>query len=428
MLRQRESIANSTMTLNLYRKHSKKCSQNRPEKSHNRKAEEAKRLGWKKCDCPIYATGTLSDGFNRKNTKKTEWEEAEALAEAWVRVGVWSGSPVVAAPTEFQTSNSRTTVEHGVSTFLAKCAGRQIQPTTLRKIKTYAKQFTEFCAEKGYVNIDQLQFGDGDLFYGTWKDGPKAAGKKLGRFRKMVKLWMKSGWLTHDLGVSDIELPMGANEGADREPFTDDELEAIYKACDEIGTVVWENHTGKHSWCGEDLKDFIMLKVHTGLRISDAATFDAGKRLDAKPNSVFLRAKKNGYRLYTWIPDPVLNRLQDRRKKYGNKIFQTGKSERLDTITDMWRRKLNRVFELAQKNAKFSAKATPHRFRYTFVRILLEHGVPVPDVAELSGDTEAIIRKHYIKWVPALQERLDKILQEAFARKPNLAIVPKKSA
>lgn len=69
-------------------------------------------------------------------------------------------------------------------------------------------------------------------------------------------------------------------------------------------------------------------------------------------------------------------------------------------------------------SAPWEEKATPHRFRHTFVRILLEKGVPVPDVAELVGDTEATLRIHYAKWIKTRQDRLSRILQEAFEDKP----------
>jgi integrase len=85
-------------------------------------------------------------------------------------------------------------------------------------------------------------------------------------------------------------------------------------------------------------------------------------------------------------------------------------------MSDIWRNKrLKKVFELA---GPFEEKATPHRFRHTFARILLEKGVPVPDVAELIGDTEEMVRKYYAKWIPGRQKRLTKLLQDAFADKP----------
>ena len=58
-----------------------------------------------------------------------------------------------------------------------------------------------------------------------------------------------------------------------------------------------------------------------------------------------------------------------------------------------------------------------HRFRHTFVRILLEKGIPVGDVAELIGDTVRTLLKYYAKWVPSRQAPLTGILKEAFFEK-----------
>jgi integrase len=69
-------------------------------------------------------------------------------------------------------------------------------------------------------------------------------------------------------------------------------------------------------------------------------------------------------------------------------------------------------------------RPTPHRCRHTFARILLEKAnVTVRDVAELLGNTEEIVWKHYAAWVPERQARLTKVLQEAFEAKPKPKLV-----
>ena len=68
-------------------------------------------------------------------------------------------------------------------------------------------------------------------------------------------------------------------------------------------------------------------------------------------------------------------------------------------------------------------RATPHRFRHTFARILLQKGVPVADVADLLGDDEKTVRNHYSRWVPERQARLTKILKDAFSDKPKLTAI-----
>lgn len=92
----------------------------------------------------------------------------------------------------------------------------------------------------------------------------------------------------------------------------------------------------------------------------------------------------------------------------------------LRSISERWRENLSKVFVLA---GPFSEPPHPHRFRYTFVRLLLEKGAPPADVAELIGDTEQVLLRHYAKWVPERQQRLSKILRDALDDRPRPKIV-----
>ena len=157
--------------------------------------------------------------------------------------------------------------------------------------------------------------------------------------------------------------------------------------------------------------------LYTGLRISDIVLFDM-ERLHG--NEVFLRAKKNGGDVFTYIPDWLRDRLVARSKRCGSKPFLIGSAKNLDSVIETWRTQLGKVFRLAGIEDE---RATPHRFRHTFARILLQNGVPVADVADLIGDDEKTVREHYARWVPERQARLTKILKDAFHAKPKFAAV-----
>ena len=59
----------------------------------------------------------------------------------------------------------------------------------------------------------------------------------------------------------------------------------------------------------------------------------------------------------------------------------------------MWRRKLDQIFEMA---GPWKIDPTPHRFRHTFARLLLQRGVQVDDIATLMGHSDPkITLKHY---------------------------------
>jgi integrase len=411
------------MALNLYRRHLRiagKCAAGHEPDSRSYEPDELRR-GWKKCLCPIYACGTLDGTFKRKNTERFLWDDARGIAGAWESAGRWDSKievpPPVVAAAPAALPAGRVSIADACAVFISLREGEKIAPATLRKYRTFTKQLLTFAELRGYVMLDQLTSGDLDVFYGNLKLGVRAKAKRLGTIRAFFRFCVNREWLVKSPVSGDLKAPLGSSRVANKIPFTDDELERIIKACDAIGEIRWSSGKGEGVWSGEDAKDFIWTLAYTGLRISDVALFNM-KRLHG--NEVFLRAKKNGGDVFAYIPDWLRDRLLLRSKSRGPMLFLVGESERLETVTDTWRRKLNKVFELA---GAFEETPTPHRFRHTFARILLQRGVPVADVADLLGDDEDTVREHYARWVPERQARLTKILKDAFADKPKPKLV-----
>jgi integrase len=424
------------MGLNVYRRHGSHCPGGRALHEMTYETDELRR-NWKKCSCPIYASGTLKGQFKRKNTERTAWAEAKTIVSQWESAGSWNGDavPIVAtpivpgpadsAPSLSETGPPRVTIGEAVKAYLAVRSGSGIVSATLRKHKTFVKQLEAFAAARGYVMLEQLTSADIDVFFAGWKLGARTKAKRLGTLRGFFRYCAKRKWVAVDptdpksVGPvsSDLKPPIGANRAGNKIPFTDEELQRIVHACDQLEPISWTNGKTGGVWTGSDVKDFIWVLVYTGLRISDVGLFNISRM---KGNEVFLRAKKNGGDVFTWIPDWLRDRLQELAEQRGPRPFVAGRSDRLETVTDLWRRKINRVFELA---GKFEEAPTPHRFRHTFARILLEKGVPVADVADLLGDDEDTVREHYARWVPERQARLTSILREAFVDKPKPRLV-----
>jgi integrase/recombinase XerC len=416
------------MALNLYRRHGSHCLGARVLHDRSYEADELRR-NWKKCSCPIYASGTLHGQFRRRNTERTVWSDAKGVAEEWERARSWDGSvkqehlPTPLPSLPLSPEPTRISIADATVGYLAICEGAKIAPATLRKYRTFIKQLREFADARGYVMLDQFRSADIDVFYATLGLGARAKGKRLSTMRSFFRFCMNREWLSKNPVTNDLKPPLGANRATNKIPFTDDELERIVRACDQLAPTSWSNGRYKGVWTGEDVKDFIWVLVYTGLRISDAALFHMSR---LKGNDLFLRAKKNGGDVFTWIPDWLRDRLLQRAKGHGVRPFLLGDSDRLETVTDGWRRKINKVFEIV---GKLEETPTPHRFRHTFARILLQRGVPVADVADLLGDDEDTVREHYSRWVPERQARLTNILQNAFNDKPRpkLVALPGKS-
>jgi hypothetical protein len=83
------------MALNIYRRHGSHCLGGRALHEMTYEADELRR-SWKRCFCPIYASGTLAAQFKRKNTERTAWDEAKALVRVWEDAAAWDGPAKVA--------------------------------------------------------------------------------------------------------------------------------------------------------------------------------------------------------------------------------------------------------------------------------------------------------------------------------------------
>jgi integrase len=401
--------------LNLYRRHRIECEAGHPEDLRSGEWEERRR-GWKRCDCAIHVSGTLGGKFARKATGKTTWEDARAYVSALEGAGNWDGKIAPAVPKADEQTPPRITVVDAIDVFLANRQATVAHPT-YRKHKTFAKQLQAFADSLGYVMLDQFRPGDIDTFYTKSALGPRSKAKMLERLRSFFRFAVNRDWIRKSPVSPDLKAPTGGNRPVNKAPFTDEQLADIIKACDHLEDRPWGNRHGSGMWTGEDMKDFIWTLVYTGLRISDVVLFDI-ERLNG--NEVFLRAKKNGGDVFTHIPDWLCDRLNARIKRHGKQPFLIGGTKRLDTVIDTWRQRLGKVFELADVGTE---RATPHRFRHTFARILLQNGVPVADVADLLGDDEKTVREHYARWVPERQARLTKILKDAFSNKPKLTAI-----
>jgi integrase/recombinase XerD len=137
---------------------------------------------------------------------------------------------------------------------------------------------------------------------------------------------------------------------------------------------------------------------YSGLRISDTALLTAER---IKDTDLYLYTQKSGSHVYVPLPPFLVERLKELPLKQG-KYFFVWESLDLNSLANCWRRKLEKVFDLAGIE-----NGHPHRFRHTFAVELLKEGVPIEDVAILLGHSSIrITEKHYAAWVRSRQDRL----------------------
>lgn len=427
------------MPLNLYRRHIRttgKCLGGFEPDSRNYESDELRR-GWKKCHCPIYADGTLGGQFKRRNTKQTTWPEAKAVAGNWQRVGHWQDNGTTVPVPEKPDRVAPVSITAGIPIARATTAfmsehAESSAPNTQKKYGIIIRKLTAHSAAKGYIMIDQWGPIDVREFRQSWTVSPVTAVKNMSIVKAFFEFALSNEWITRN-PARLVKNPRGRaaaeSRSKERLPFSDDELKRMFEACDtQYGrrAVLWSRNVHhrpaepgetvnyRYKWTGQDLADFISVSVYTGLRISDVCAFHLDR---LRPTGeCHIRTTKNGRKVFTWVPDWLQQRIRARAVQHGPLIFGEHSTTDTNVVTDVWRRKLKRLWDLC---GPWPEKPTPHRFRHTFARILLQRpNVSVRDVAELLGDTEDMVRRHYAAWVTERQERLTSVLKEAFSEKP----------
>jgi integrase len=71
--------------------------------------------------------------------------------------------------------------------------------------------------------------------------------------------------------------------------------------------------------------------------------------------------------------------------------------------------------------------AHAHRFRHTLATRLLEQGATFEQVADILGNSPAVVRRHYEKWAKGRQDNIDRLMEAHFATGSATSPVTKKS-
>lgn len=394
------------MANNFYRRHRRNCKAGLPKDTFNGEYEERQK-GWKRCLCPISVSGKLGGRFIRKSTGVPGWDEARAIVAEW---GAEVPEEVRQPRPEPPRAAGAITIERAATLFLASHDGSS--RSTRRQYRYLLNALKAFSEKQGFILLSQWGPAEVQEFRASWKVSALTKTKKLATVKTFFEYGMTMGWLAVN-PARVIKNPRGrqAADTTERIPFSDEELARMYKATERYNPRLGNKD---FIWTGEDLSDFISISVYTGLRISDVATFHLGRMLPS--GEIHVRTLKNGRKVFTWVPEWLQETIRSRARKFGPLIFGEHHTDNIDNITDLWRRKLKRLWAGC---GPWPEEPTPHRFRHTFARILLQKpNVTFRDVAELLGNTEAVVRRHYAAWVPERQERLTSVLREAFEEKP----------
>ncbi len=219
------------MALNLYRRHRRECKAGRPEDSSSGEFEERKK-GWKRCECPIFVSGTLDRKFRRKSTGQWQWEPAKATTVKWELAGSWTGSKASQPTPPEAESPARTTIDLATSAFIAE-REEVSAPNTLRKNRFVLNGLKSHSVSKGYVLVEQWTPMDVRELRTSWAVAANTSSKYMEIVKSFFDFCVANRWITENPAklVKAVKGKSADNE-KERIPFTDEEIKRMFHACD----------------------------------------------------------------------------------------------------------------------------------------------------------------------------------------------------
>jgi integrase/recombinase XerD len=358
--------------LSIFRLHGPRCSAKKSK--HDRT--------YRRCSCLIHVEGKCGDRFLRQSLHTSNWQRAQQqVSEAEAR-GSWELPAEVAQV-------QPVTIKEAEALFLKDAeSGRRLSESTLRKYRLMLCHLEKFAAKKGFLYLKQLDLNALREFRDSWELGPRTALKKLERVKAFFRFASENEWI----GTNPARLIRGPANIRDTQklPFEPAEIDRILKVCKDVRIQGCSN---------DELLTFVLVLRYSGLRIGDASMLTVDR---FKGDDLYLYTQKSGTHVYLPLPPPVMNLVRAIKPRHGEYLFTGPESLRMETASDLWRRKLAVVFTASKVQG-----GHPHRFRHTFAVELLKKGVPMEEVSILLGHSSIrITEKHYASWVQARQDIL----------------------
>jgi integrase len=371
--------------LTLWRRHLKNC-----------KHRDGGRA-YTKCSCPIWCDGEVNGARVRKSMDTRDW--ARAARNLGKIEDPTHGLRLCQQPGCDSLVEAGRCPRHSRALGLAVGAYHQahqdVRPETVRHRKRSLRLLEEFLRNRGIATVDAIGLDDLNAFRDARKVGARTWVKELSNIRHFLRHCVRNEWVLRNWAEM-VQMPRGLAP-AEREPYEPNEIARIIAACDRIGRTPYERLRARA---------MVLLMRFTALRISDVATL---KRDRIRNGEIFIRAAKNGRPVRLPVPPELQAALDALPTPRGAAadcpyFFWTGNGK-TTAVTGAAKRSLSAVFR-----ASGVAEACPHRFRHTLATEVLEMGGTFEEAADILGDSEAIIRKHYAKWSAGRQVRISDLL------------------
>jgi integrase len=349
--------------LSLYRRHKESC----PQRGRSDP----------KCRCAIWVDGELDGKRYRYSLNTRDWQTAITRRANLENPNAPKVKPLTEAITGFE--NSILSLEF----------------STQRKIKNILRKFRSYC-DRAHINgLDQITTELIDGYRASRKLSPVTASKELQTLKQFFEFCRDREWIVRS-PAKPIKPPRNVKSREVR-PYTPQEIIRILAACDAIGKTSYERRRARA---------MVLLLCNTALRISDVATLARDRVRDGR---ILVRTLKTGELVELPIWDETARALDvlpaprgaEQEPPYYFWNATTGKR----AVVGIAERTLAAVFK---KSGVMKAHA--HRFRHTLATTLLGNGASFEVIADILGNSPAIVKKHYAKWCPARQDQIDRAM------------------
>lgn len=376
-------LESESMESTIWRRHTAEC-------PHRHKGRM-----WLKCTCPLWADGYVNGKRTLRQSLKTR-----DMARARKRLATLESEDRVFKP-----------VSDAMKAFLDHCRSKSLADGTIKKYKNVLGKLTDFCEAEQIDSLEELTTEKLDRFRAGRDIEQITASKELELLRVFFGFCFNRNW-TRENPAKKIELPRNLKPN-DIVPFTPAELTAILMACDRVGKQQYERLRARA---------MILTFRYTALRIGDVS-FLAKDRIskDGDRWRIFLRTEKSGQPVFLPVPpdlkaalDRVPPPMSNTESRY---LFWNG-TGKAETHKGHMHRLFQRIFKLSGVK-----DAHPHRFRHTLATELLGRGASYEEVADILGNSPAIVRKHYGKWSAARQSRIDDLMERVYIWTDQAALV-----
>jgi site-specific recombinase XerD len=327
----------------------------------------------------------------------------------------------------------QTSMASAVASFMDYKAHRSVD--VRRKAKLILGRLKAFLEVRGKTTVPEVSFTDLVAFRAEWKDALTTQRRNQEVLRGFFKFCVRSEFIAKN-PATDLD---AIKEGRPKtEPFTREELARIFEATE----LLCDSYGRRGGPIAKQTKAFVYVMRYTGMSIGDTA-----KLVKDAVDGCRIRTyrKKTGEDVFARVPPFVIAALDEAPHDSDRYFFWSGQGK-MHTRASKWGEHLQRLFVLAEVKTEVVRKvrrsggklkaepetvkvslAHPHMFRHTLARDLLEDGTTMAEIAELFGNSIAIVEKHYSKWDVRRQAKLERRLEHFWESDP-LAVALSRSS